>query len=77
MPKFQACTQILWSKLWITRARLLQPLTAQGLQATGHFLLSLPRTKTEPFQTLCPEVVPGFRLLQQFKGHSRAAPELS
>ncbi|ROL74006.1 hypothetical protein BLX41_17130 [Pseudomonas protegens] len=77
MPKFQACTQLLWSKLWITRARLPQPLIAQGLQATGHFLLRLSRTKTEPFQTLCPDVVPGIRLLRQFKVQSRAAFELS
>jgi hypothetical protein len=58
MPEFPACTQILWSKLWITRARLLQPLTAQGLQATDHFLPNPSRTKIAPFQALCPEVVP-------------------
>jgi len=57
MPKLAACTQLLWSKLWITRARLLQPLTPQGLQATDHFSLTRQRTKKEPFQALCPELV--------------------
>jgi len=52
MPDLWACTQILWSKLWITRARLRQPPIRQGLQAPDHFSTSLVRANRSLFKHL-------------------------
>ena len=42
MPELQACAQILWSNLWITRSWLSPPHVRHGLPSVARFLTKHP-----------------------------------